>query len=495
MSRIGEDYIWLEKSPRKRPTLRWLGFALAIPLVAGAVSITSRDDAESNAERAKHLISPVNVVEAAISDSEPPASDNALANEAKTIVPLQPSVAAKTEQESAATQPRQTATAKADSEPAAPVQAQQLDWTNVEIESGDTLSLAFERYNLSYRDSLAIAHLPKHGSRFTRGLKTGDSFKVKANSTGQVLALDFPLDEIRTLQLRRTDSGFSTQIAEAEVERRNAYAVGSINTSFYVDALEAGLSDKLIMNLARIFGWDIDFVLDIRAGDRFVVVYDEIYHQGEKIRDGEILAAEFHTQGRSLKALRYTNNEGKTAYYAPDGRVMKKAFLRVPMDTFRVSSPFNLRRKHPVLNRIRAHEGTDYAAPTGTPIKAAGDGKIAFRGRKGGYGNLIEIRHNNRISTRYGHMSRFRSGLGVGSHVRQGQIIGYVGQSGLATGPHLHYEFREYGAPRNSETVALPKADPLPKKYMPEFKQKSAPLLAQLEALERIQVASNTSIE
>lgn len=486
MSRIGEDYIWLTKPPRKRAPLRWLGFALAIPLVAGAVSLSTWNKGEPGKELANSLMTPVGTAQAA--------DDLAALDETIELIP-QEAREVVTPVKSKLQSPPLKPALRASADNLDLVELPEPDWKTIEIQSGDTLSLAFERYNLSYNDSLKIAHLPTYGSRFTRGLKTGDTFKVQADKQGRVQALDYPLDKITTLQVRRTKNGFDTSIAEAQVEHRTAYATGTIDTSFYVDALEAGLSDNLIMNLAQIYGWDIDFVLDIRAGDRFIVVYDQIYYQGEKIRDGKILAAEFRNQGRNLRALRYTNHEGNSAYYTPEGRIMKKAFLRVPMDQFRVSSPFNLRRKHPVLNRIRAHEGTDYAAPTGTPIKAAGDGRIAFRGRKGGYGNLIEIRHNSRTSTRYGHMSRFRSGFGVGSYVKQGQVIGYVGQSGLATGPHLHYEFRINGAPKNPETVPLPKAEPLPQKYMAEFKRHSAPFLAQLEALERIQVASNSSAE
>lgn len=495
MSRIGEDYIWLAKPQRKQPSLRMLGFAIGIPLVVGAVSLANWDQPESSANKARAMISPVSAAEAKASDEvgkfDTDMDVALIPTEVHEIIPPAAPESETTATISTPLPPATDAAAKSNKASRTPAP----DWINVKIESGDTLSLAFLRYDLSYRDSLTISHLPNYGSRFTRGLKTGDSFRVKADANGRVLALEFPLDEIRTLELRRDADSFTSNVSEASVEHRVAYAVGTIDTSFYVDALEAGLSDNLIMNLAYIYGWDIDFVQDIRAGDRFIVVYDELYRDGEKIRDGKILAAEFQNQGRALKALRYTNNEGESAYYAPDGRVMKKAFLRVPMDQFRISSHFNLQRKHPILNTIRAHSGTDYAAATGTPIKAAGDGRIAFRGRKGGYGNLIEIRHNNRISTRYGHMSRFRSGLGNGSFVRQGQTIGYVGQSGLATGPHLHYEFRVYGAPKNPETVALPKADPLPKKYMEEFKRKSAPLVAQIEALDRIQVASNSGMQ
>lgn len=470
MSRIGNDYIWLQDKPSPRGGWRWVGLGLAIPLVVGAVSLTGPGSGGSGGENSQPLHTEIILL------PDSPANEQIRVAEASPVK----AVASLSERFA-----RAGAELEGDLEP-------EHEWLEVEIQRGDTLSLAFQRHQLSYRDSLAIAHLEEHGHRFTRGLKAGDVLRVRADDEGRVAALDYPLDAIRTLEVRSAEDGegYSAEVVEADIEHRTAYAVGSIDTSFYVDALEAGLSDKLIMNLAYIFGWDIDFMLDIRAGDRFVVIYDELYRDGEKIGDGNILAAEFVNRDRPLRALRYAEADGDGDYYAPDGDAMKKAFIRTPLDQFRISSQFNLRRKHPVLNRIRAHEGTDYAAPTGTPIKASGAGRVVFRGRKGGYGNMIEIKHNGRYTTRYAHMSRFSSGLGVGSRVRQGQVIGYVGMSGLATGPHLHYEFRVNGAPRNPETVDLPKADPLPEKYRADFRAKVAPLLAQLESLSRTQLAA-----
>ncbi|MES1943004.1 peptidase M23B [Salinisphaera sp. PC39] len=473
MSRIGNDYIWLQDKPSPRGGWRWVGLGLAVPLVVGAVSLTGPGGTGVEAERRAALLTESILLPD--SPANAPLADAGAPN-AQTVASL-------SERFSGA-----AASTDGTNSPA-------RDWTEVDIQRGDTLSLAFQRHGLSYKDSLAIAHLDEHGTRFTRGLRAGDTLLVDADDSGHVLALDYPLDAIRTLEVRASEKGegYTAEIVAADVEHRTAYASGRIDTSFYVDALEAGLSDKLIMDLAYIFGWDIDFVLDIRAGDRFVVVYDELYRDGEKIGDGKILAAEFVNRGRELRALRYTDAEGQGDYYAPDGKAMKKAFIRTPLDQFRISSHFNLRRKHPVLNRIRAHEGTDYAAPSGTPIKATGNGRIVFRGRRGGYGNVIEIKHSSRYTTRYAHMSRFASGLGVGSRVQQGQVIGYVGMSGLATGPHLHYEFRVHGHPRNPETVDLPEAEPLPEKHMADFREQAQPLLAQLDALGRTQLAAQDS--
>jgi murein DD-endopeptidase MepM/ murein hydrolase activator NlpD len=246
----------------------------------------------------------------------------------------------------------------------------------------------------------------------------------------------------------------------------------------------------MIMQLAHIFGWDIDFALNIRNGDSFSVIYQEDYLNGKKLNDGPILAAEFINQGHVYRAIRYTDPTGNSDYYDPSGKSMRKAFLRTPVEFTRISSGFTMGRFHPILNKIRAHKGVDYAAPTGTPIKATGDGKITFRGRKGGYGNVVILQHGARYSTLYGHMSKFRGGLAVGSRVRQGQVIGYVGMTGLATGPHLHYEFRIDGVHRDPLRVKLPGAEPLGNKYRDDFNSKAKALIAKLDLIRDVQVAA-----
>ena len=228
------------------------------------------------------------------------------------------------------------------------------------------------------------------------------------------------------------------------------HAHGVIESSLFMAAAEAGISENIIMELAGIFGWDVDFVLDIRKGDRFSMTYEELFRNGEKIANGDILAAEFINDGKSYKAVRYVNPQTNRAeYFSPDGRSMRKAFLRSPVDFRRISSGFSLTRRHPVLNKIRAHRGVDYAAATGTPIRAAGDGKIVHRANKGGYGRTVIIQHGSKYSTLYAHMSNYKRGHRVGSKVKQGEVIGFVGASGLATGPHLHYEIRVGGEPIN----------------------------------------------
>jgi murein DD-endopeptidase MepM/ murein hydrolase activator NlpD len=235
------------------------------------------------------------------------------------------------------------------------------------------------------------------------------------------------------------------------------------------------------LKLANVFAWDIDFVLDIRSGDRFTAVYEQIYQDGKYLHDGEVLAAEFINDGKVYRAVRYTAEDGATGYYTPEGRPLRKAFLRAPVDFTRVSSGFNPARLHPILNTIRGHMGTDYAAPTGTPVHAAGDGRISFAGVRGGYGRAIVLAHSNSVSTLYGHMSRFAKNLKVGSHVNQGEVIGYVGMTGLATGPHLHYEYLMNGVHMNPQTVRLPGALPLRADSLGRFRDAAAPLLGSLD--------------
>jgi murein DD-endopeptidase MepM/ murein hydrolase activator NlpD len=267
------------------------------------------------------------------------------------------------------------------------------------------------------------------------------------------------------------------------VEHRQASVSGHIIDSLFVDGRKAGLSDAQIMELANLFGWDIDFALELQKGDRFEVVYDELWVDGEKLRNGPILAAEFINRGKVYRAVRYTDRQGETHYYSPDGYAKKRAFIRTPVKFTRISSRFTRKRWHPVLKRWRSHKGVDYAAPEGTPVKATGNGRVTFIGRKGGYGKVIFLHHGSRYTTVYGHLSRFARGLKTGSKVKQGQIIGYVGHTGLATGPHLHYEFRINGVHRNPLTVKLPKSIRLPKKELARFRRQIQPMVAQLDEL------------
>lgn len=359
--------------------------------------------------------------------------------------------------------------------PASPLQSITLT-----VERGDSLAALFDRQQLSRTDLHAIMQL-KAGTQRLRNLLPGDTIFVQANETGEILAMRMQTDPFNELRVARTADGFAAETVALPLQHRVTIAQGTIESSLFMAGMQAGLSDSLIMNLAGVFGWDIDFVQDLRVGDTFTVIYEELYRDGEKLADGNILAAEFVNSGQTFRAVRFTNAVGNSDYYTPEGKSVRKALMRNPIDFVRISSSFNPRRKHPVLNTIRAHRGVDYAAPTGTPIRSAGDGKITFRGRKGGYGNVIIIQHGGNYSTLYAHMSRFARGLGNGSRVRQNQVIGYVGSSGLANGPHLHYEVRVNGVHRNPRTVEMPHARPIDALYWSDFVATAQPLLKQLD--------------
>jgi len=254
----------------------------------------------------------------------------------------------------------------------------------------------------------------------------------------------------------------------------------SIETSLFLDGLEADLSKELLLQITDVFAWDIDFATNLRPGDQFTVVYGKKVVNGKEMDTDEIIAAEFINQGVSYAAVRYIDDSGNASYYTPDGQSMQRAFLSAPVDFIKISSPFDPHRKHPILNRIRAHKGIDYAARTGTPVKTTGDGTVTFCGRNGAYGQVVIIEHNDHYETLYAHMSGFMKGLTVGSHVKQGDVIGYVGQSGLATGPHLHYEFHVDGQYRNPETVKIPHSLPIGGERLADFKTQTQTYVAQL---------------
>jgi murein DD-endopeptidase MepM/ murein hydrolase activator NlpD len=373
-------------------------------------------------------------------------------------------------------------------DPAAPPLPQESGWLEETVKNGDSLALIFSRLGLSPTLLYNITHSSEDAKELTH-IRPGETLRVRLNSQGGLQELIYRRSLLHHIKITPREDGFQTQVITTEPEVRTGQVSAVITDSLYLSAQRAGLSESLIMELANIFGWDIDFALGIRSGDRFSVLYQEEYLDGEKYRDGPILAAEFINRGKVFRAIRYTDEEGRSDYFTPDGKSMRKAFLRAPVDFRRISSRFSRQRCHPILGVCRPHRGVDYAAAIGTPIKAAGDGKIIFRGRKSGYGNAIIIQHGGRYSTLYGHLSKFRGGLYNGSRVKQGQIIGYVGMTGLATGPHLHYEFRVNGVHHNPLTVKLPDATPIAPQYLQDFRQQGAPLLAQLDIFSRTLLA------
>ena len=354
------------------------------------------------------------------------------------------------------------------------------------VKRGDTLDRLFRRNDLDLGHLAMMLDLPDAAPHLKK-LIPGDELIIE-HDAGKLVSLYRDLSVTSALKIEKEESGFSTTLIDRPLEVRRKKASGSIENSLYLSALDAGIRDKTIMNLAGIFAWDVDFVLDIRRGDNFRIVYEEMYQNGEYIGDGEIVAAEFNNNGRTIQAIRYVDKNGRADYYTPEGNSVRKAFLRAPVD-FRVSSSFNPNRRHPVLKTVRPHRGTDYAAPSGTPIKAAGDGKVIFRGVKSGYGNVVILQHGGNITTLYAHMSKFNSKVRNGTRVRQGQTIGYVGKTGLVTGVHLHYEYRVNGVHRNSRTVTLPQADPISAEYRSDFLASVGPLLDELSQAGPTQVA------
>ncbi|SFD74146.1 Murein DD-endopeptidase MepM and murein hydrolase activator NlpD, contain LysM domain [Thiohalospira halophila DSM 15071] len=361
----------------------------------------------------------------------------------------------------------------------------------MEVSPGDTLSTLFEGAGLGQSTLLAMLEVPAF-RRAGRNLRPGQTLVVTLDQAGEPSALAYQRAEGETLHLKRDGGKYHARTETRAVERRQRFVTGTIRDSLFAAASRAGLREGLVMEMAGIFGWDIDFALDIREGDEFAVLYEELWRDGEHVGDGAILAAEFTNQGRTVRAVRYTDADGRNNYYTPDGRSMRKTFMRSPVEFTRISSSFG-NRKHPVLNRMRRHNGVDYAARSGTPIRATGEGRVIFAGRKGGYGNTLVIRHAGRYTTLYAHMSGFARGVYGGARVEQGQTIGYVGQSGLATGPHLHYEFRVNGVHRNPVTVDLPRADPIDPAHRAAFEARAEPLLSRLDLLQRTRLAASES--
>ncbi len=362
-------------------------------------------------------------------------------------------------------------------------------WQTITIGSGQSLARIFKHARIPARDLYDLQNSNDLGSKLAR-IYPGHQISYIADDTGKLEALRYSPGPLRTYEFRRSgERSFDAQVLTREPDRRRRFVEATIEHSLFLASQRADLDDEITMRLASIFQWDIDFVLDIRAGDSFAVLYEELYLDGEKIGNGDILAAQFVNRGHVHQAVNYTDSQGVSSFYSPDGRSMRKAFLRAPVEFSRISSNFNLRRVHPLYKRVMPHRGIDYAAPPGTPILAAGDGKVRIATRHKANGNYIVLQHGEQYQTKYLHLSRFAHGIRAGVRVRQGQTIGYVGSTGWATGPHLHYEFLVNGVHRNPRTVALPQATPVANSDRADFEQRAHELLAQLEAGRTTQLA------
>ena len=325
------------------------------------------------------------------------------------------------------------------------------------VKNGENLSIIFEDFNVPLNTAYRIFRLDN--KKLLSKIKPGDKMRFTYLGS-EITNIEIGKDSINSLIVDMTD-GISIKEITKEVELVRSFKSGTIKTSFYESALEAEIPDSVIMDFAYIFGWDVDFVFDIREGDSFFLVYETAFSNGEKIENGDIVVAKFINNGNVYKANRFFTSVNKKEFFDDSGNNLQKAFLRAPLDFAYISSHFNPNRMHPVLHTIRAHNGTDYAAKRGSPVRTTGDGTIKYAGRRNGCGNEIVIQHTNDYSTRYCHLEKFHSGIKKGKRVIQGETIGYVGSTGLATGPHLHYEFKIGNKHIDPVKLKLPSAEPI----------------------------------
>jgi murein DD-endopeptidase MepM/ murein hydrolase activator NlpD len=352
-------------------------------------------------------------------------------------------------------------------------------WREERIRRGDTIGSVLARLDVDDPEANAFLRTDP-AARPLYQLRPGKPLSVEIGEGGRLATLHFVAGNGDRLTIERRDGGFSATSAPAPVELRWEMASGEIESSLFAAADESGMPDAVTLQLADIFGGDIDFYHDLKRGDRFAVVYEVRYLNGEAIGAGRVVAAEFTHAGRVARAFRWRDPSGVESYFAEDGAALRRAFLRSPMEFSRVASGFSAARFHPILQVTRAHQGVDYPAPIGTPVRATANGTVVFAGTQGGYGRLVHLQHRGAYSTLYGHLSRIAPQLRPGARVVQGDVIGWVGMTGLATGPHLHYEFRVAGTPRDPLTVAMPTGEPLGPALRPVFTAQIEPAAAQL---------------
>lgn len=361
-------------------------------------------------------------------------------------------------------------------------------WRTERMQRGDTISELLRRLNID--DIEASEYLRKNkATESLLRLASGKNVHAETLADGSLVSLSYINNAGNHIVIEKQQGEFITHASSAPLEKRVYMRTGDINSTLYAATDVAGISDTTANQLADIFSGDIDFHRDLRKGDKFSVIYEMNYSNGEPINSGNILAAEFINQGHKYRALYYEISPGNGNYYSPDGKSMRKAFLRSPLEFTRVSSGFKLSRFHPILNKWRSHKGVDYAAATGTKVKATADGVVSFVGKQSGYGNVVMLNHQGHYSTTYGHLSRFTTGLHRGQRVSQGEIIAYVGQTGLATGPHLHYEFKINGQQRDPLRVALPDARPITATQKTQFQAATSYLNERLSLLGQNQLA------
>jgi len=371
----------------------------------------------------------------------------------------------------------------------ADIMSEDEQWASVTVQSGQTLDSIFRQQGFSSKTLHEILALNKD-TRQLKKIRPGDLFEFQRHQDNSLKRMRFAVDEANYLIVEHDGLEILASTQARHMVTEPTETSGTITSSLFLAGKQAGLGDGMIMKLANLFGWDIDFVLDIREGDRFYLVYEKVFRDGLFLRDGEIIGATFINQGEKFQAVRF-DIDGQTQYFAPDGHNMRKAFLRAPLNFSYISSSFNPKRYHPILKRVKAHNGIDYRAPKGTPVIAAGDGKVIRSDYDRYNGHHVFIQHANSIVTKYLHFTKRM--VNRGQRVKQGQLIGYVGSTGMSQAPHLHYEFLLNGVHRNPRTVALPTADPLGETQLVEFQQKSAPVLSQLSRLESASMYATSS--
>lgn len=335
------------------------------------------------------------------------------------------------------------------------------------IKAGETLYDIFKRYGLDIRD-LFLMRKTSAGIHRLRNISAGRPYKLTVDEQNHVHSFNYCINDDLSLNIMRKEKDFIAEKIEVEYERRTGQIGGVINDNLIASIGEGRERLSLALNLADIFAWDIDFTTDLRNGDTFKVVVEKLYQDNEFKRYDDIVAAEFVNNGKGYRAYRF-EHDGEVGYYDDEGNALKRAFLKAPLSFRRVSSGFSKSRLHPVLKRYRPHHGIDYVAPSDTPVSAVGDGIAIFSGYKGDYGKLVIIKHPNGYKTYYGHLSRIGKGIVRGVKVRQEDVIGYVGSTGLATGPHLHYEMRVNNKPLNPLRIKVTKGKPLPEAVLAKF--------------------------
>jgi murein DD-endopeptidase MepM/ murein hydrolase activator NlpD len=373
---------------------------------------------------------------------------------------------------------------------AIPALDEQALWHVDQVRRDDTLSSLLERVNIRTQEAITYFKQAPEAGALASQLRPGRTLLTKTTPDGDLIELQFQLDVDQALVVKKTQDGYSATQQSIALENRVLLKSAVIDSSLFGATDDANIPDQIAIQLANIFSSEIDFNLDLRKGDRFTVAYEASFSNGELVRTGRILSTEFVNQGKAYSAVLYRDPQGRENYYTPEGKSLQKAFLRSPLEFSRISSGFTLARFHPVLKTWRAHKGVDYAAPTGTLVKAVAEATVGFVGIQGGYGNVVVLNHAGNISTVYGHLSRFASGMRKGRKIAQGEAIGFVGTSGMATGPHLHYEFRVRGEHRDPLKVALPTSVPMTPSLLADFRKQAQPLVQQLELLRGSNLAS-----